>query len=159
MERGPAAEAGDSAVASSKVTKGLAPLTAAVVAAYVQHNPLSSSRPARFATRGIHGAYPAFAPASPESSDKLDPAVPISHSVTRDYIICLEDGKRFKSMKRHLRGLGMTPVEYRNKVGLIRGLSDGRAELLIDKVSARERYRSWGTGKEQPPKLGIGHRE
>lgn len=49
---------------------------------------------------------------------ELVPAVPAKKSVTPDFIVCLEDGKRFKSMKRHLAGLGMAPYEYRAKWGL-----------------------------------------
>jgi predicted transcriptional regulator len=50
-----------------------------------------------------------------------DPAVPVRKSVTPDYIICLEDGKKFKSLKRHLRTrYGLTPEEYRAKWGLPR---------------------------------------
>ncbi|MGE0046173.1 MAG: MucR family transcriptional regulator [Hyphomonadaceae bacterium] len=48
-----------------------------------------------------------------------EPAVPIKRSVTPDFIVCLEDGKKFKSLKRHLRTrYGMTPEEYRAKWGL-----------------------------------------
>ena len=43
------------------------------------------------------------------------PAVPIRKSVTPDYLICLEDGKKFKSLRRHLAGLGLTPEQYREK--------------------------------------------
>lgn len=49
---------------------------------------------------------------------ELVPAVSIKKSVTPDFIVCLDDGKKFKSMKRHLAGLGMTPDEYRAKWGL-----------------------------------------
>ena len=49
---------------------------------------------------------------------KQEPAVPVKKSVHADYIVCLEDGKKFKSMRRHLKGLGMTPEEYRAKWGL-----------------------------------------
>lgn len=49
---------------------------------------------------------------------ELTPAVPIKDSVTPEYIICLEDGRRFKSMRRHLGQLGMTPEQYRTKWGL-----------------------------------------
>jgi predicted transcriptional regulator len=48
----------------------------------------------------------------------LVPAVSIKKSVTPDFIVCLDDGKKFKSVKRHLAGLGMTPDEYRTKWGL-----------------------------------------
>ena len=103
--------------ASSKVTKGLAHATVAVAAAYVRHNPLSpADLPALL--RAVHAALAGIRTGVARIERKLDPAVPISHSVTPDYIICLEDGKRFKSMKRHLRGLGLTPVEYRKKWGL-----------------------------------------
>jgi len=46
------------------------------------------------------------------------PAVNVKRSVTSDYIICLEDGKKFKSMRAHLRKIGMTPSQYRQKWGL-----------------------------------------
>jgi predicted transcriptional regulator len=47
-----------------------------------------------------------------------DPAVPVEESITPDYVTCLEDGKQFKSLKRHLGMHGMTPDEYRTKWGL-----------------------------------------
>ncbi|WP_332690604.1 MucR family transcriptional regulator, partial [Devosia sp.] len=50
--------------------------------------------------------------------EELTPAVSIRKSVTPDYIVCLDDGKKFKSLKRHLSVLGMTPDEYRAKWGL-----------------------------------------
>jgi hypothetical protein len=46
------------------------------------------------------------------------PAVPIRRSITPDFLICLDDGKRFKSLRRHLGGLGMTPEQYREKWNL-----------------------------------------
>lgn len=66
----------------------------------------------------IHAAYMAILTSGSSPVAKQEPAVPVKKSVTDDYIICLEDGKKFKSMKRHLRGLGMTPDEYRTKWGL-----------------------------------------
>ena len=55
----------------------------------------------------------------PEVSVELTPAVPIKRSVTDDYIICLEDGKKLKLLKRHLMtAYGMTPEQYRAKWGL-----------------------------------------
>ncbi|TIW23553.1 MAG: MucR family transcriptional regulator [Mesorhizobium sp.] len=57
--------------------------------------------------------------AAPEKSEPLNPAVPIRKSVTPDYIVSLEDGKKFKSLKRHLATHhGLTPDEYRAKWGL-----------------------------------------
>ena len=55
---------------------------------------------------------------SEELAARGDPAVPIEESVTPDYVTCLEDGKQFKSLKRHLGMHGMTPDEYRTKWGL-----------------------------------------
>jgi predicted transcriptional regulator len=46
------------------------------------------------------------------------PAVPIRRSITPDFLICLDDGKRFKSLRRHLTGLGLTPEQYREKWNL-----------------------------------------
>jgi predicted transcriptional regulator len=53
-----------------------------------------------------------------ELAARGDPAVPIEESITPDYVTCLEDGKRFKSLKRHLGMHGMTPDEYRTRWGL-----------------------------------------
>lgn len=94
-------------------------LTADVVSAYVSNNPVPvGDLPALIAQvhaalRGIIGNV------SPEMSEPLKPAVPIRKSVTPDYIVCLDDGKKFKSLKRHLSThYGMTPEEYRAKWGL-----------------------------------------
>lgn len=54
-----------------------------------------------------------------EVAEELQPAVPIKKSVTDEYIICLEDGRKLKMLKRHLEtAFGMTPEEYRAKWGL-----------------------------------------
>ncbi len=56
---------------------------------------------------------------TPAAPVELVPAVPVRKSITNDYIVCLEDGKKFKSLKRHLRThFNMTPDEYRQKWGL-----------------------------------------
>lgn len=51
----------------------------------------------------------------PAHGPRPEPAVPVEESITPDYIVCLEDGQKFQSMKRHLRGLGFTPDEYRQR--------------------------------------------
>ncbi|SEF12805.1 transcriptional regulator, MucR family [Rhizobiales bacterium GAS191] len=70
--------------------------------------------------RDIHAALSSFGMGKPEAKpENLVPAVPIKNSVKPDYIVCLEDGKKFKSLKRHLRStFNMTPDEYRKKWGL-----------------------------------------
>ena len=95
-------------------------LAAEVVAAYVSNNPLPKgdlpdlilavhSSLARLGSDPKH--------ALPQAEAK-PPAVPIRKSVTPDYLICLEDGKKFKSLRRHLRGHGLTPEQYRQKWNL-----------------------------------------
>lgn len=89
-----------------------------IVSAYVSHNSVSpSDLPALIAN--THSALRSLS-SSPvvEIVEELKPAVPIKKSVAPDFIICLDDGKKFKSMKRHLAGLGMTPDEYRAKWSL-----------------------------------------
>ena len=97
----------------------LTSFTADIVAAYVSHNVLSGDKLPEF----IGSVYLALNKASGQSIEpekvELKPAVSIKKSVTPDYIICLEDGKKFKSLKRHLRSeYDLSPEEYREKWGL-----------------------------------------
>ena len=94
-------------------------LTANIVSAYVSNNTVSASDLAGL-IGDIYGALQktsnGVAEAEPEP---LKPAVAIKRSITSDYIICLEDGMKFKSLKRHLRThYDMTPEEYREKWNL-----------------------------------------
>ena len=92
-------------------------LTAEIVAAYVSNNSVQASGiPELIAT--VHASVAGLSKPSVAPAEALVPAVNPKRSVFPDYIICLDDGKRFKSMKRHLTGLGMTPAEYRAKWGL-----------------------------------------
>jgi predicted transcriptional regulator len=92
-------------------------LAAEVVAAYVSNNPLPKSDLPDLILM-VHSSLAKLGTeperALPQAEVK-SPAVPIRKSVTPDYLICLEDGKRFKSMRRHLRDLGLTPEQYREK--------------------------------------------
>ena len=95
-------------------------LAADIAAAFVSNN---SVRPADLPTLigDIHGALQRFSSgeAAVPEPEKLTPAVSIKKSVSDDYIICLEDGRRFKSLKRHLRvAYNLTPDQYRAKWGL-----------------------------------------
>ena len=97
----------------------LTSLTADIVSAYVAHNAISGEKLPDF----IGSVYGALSRASTQGieppKEELKPAVSIKKSVTPDYIICLEDGKKFKSLKRHLRSqYDMSPEEYREKWGL-----------------------------------------
>ncbi len=96
-------------------------LTTTIVAAYVGHNTLD--------TPAIDGVIRSvFTTLSSLSGvalvvvqDELKPAVAVKRSVTAEYLVCLEDGKKFKSLKRHLRShYNLSPEEYREKWGLPR---------------------------------------
>ena len=94
-------------------------LTADIVSAYVSNNSVPTAEiPAL-----INQVYAALARVSSGrgefSADSARPAVAVKKSITADYIVCLEDGKKFKSLKRHLRTkYNMTPEQYRDKWGL-----------------------------------------
>lgn len=97
----------------------LAELTADIVSAYVSNNTLvPADVPALIAD--VNDALArAAANAAVPMKEELKPAVSIKRSITADYLICLEDGKKFKSLKRHLRShFDMSPDEYRAKWGL-----------------------------------------
>ena len=88
-----------------------------IVSAYVGNNSVSSDDLPGL-IRLVHGSLASLTGADPEA-EKLKPAVPIKKSVQNDYIVCLEDGKKYKSLKRHLGvHYGLTPDEYRQKWNL-----------------------------------------
>jgi predicted transcriptional regulator len=89
---------------------------AEVVAAFVANNSLPVGElPVLIQT--VHAALTKLKEGveTPAAEEPKAPAVPIRRSVTPEYLICLEDGKHFKSMKRHLRVHGLTPDQYRQK--------------------------------------------
>ncbi|ESY74532.1 hypothetical protein X740_31680 [Mesorhizobium sp. LNHC221B00] len=91
--------------------------TAKIVSAFVSRNRASPSDLVDL-VENVGRALQALAGGSEKSKPKVVPAVPISKSVTPDFIISLEDGRRMKSLKRYLASLGMTPADYRRKWGL-----------------------------------------
>ena len=97
---------------------GLIELTADIASAYVSNNTVvATDLPS--VIQSIFKALSAVeGPAEPPEQPKT-PAVPIKKSLTDDYLICLEDGRKFKSLKRHLRTqYNLSPEEYREKWGL-----------------------------------------
>ena len=94
-------------------------LTAEIVGAYVAHQSVASSDlPDLITMVGKELAGLSQTPAEPKK-EKPTPAVPIKKSVTPDYIICLEDGKKLKMLRRYLKTrYDMTPDEYRKRWGL-----------------------------------------
>jgi predicted transcriptional regulator len=94
-------------------------LAADIVSAFVSNNSVPVAElPALIGN--VHAALTGVANAAVEKpQEDLRPAVPIKKSVQPDYIVCLDDGKRFKSLKRHLRTTyNLTPDQYRAKWGL-----------------------------------------
>jgi predicted transcriptional regulator len=96
----------------------LVEVTVEIVAAYVSHNAISSSDLGKLIADVYLAVNGTTDPAQPTPQPAQVPAISIRKSVTPDYIVCLEDGKKFKSMKRHLDKLGMTPAQYRAKWNL-----------------------------------------
>ena len=107
------------AVAPKPAEAELLRMTADVVAAYVSNNTLPTAQLAEIintvyvSLKGLEGQV------VQPPSEPIKPAVPIRKSVTPEFLICLEDGKKLKMLKRHLRSTyNMTPDEYRAKWGL-----------------------------------------
>ena len=93
-------------------------LTADIVSAHVSNNSVAvSDLPALIAN--VHGALSGLGERPAEAPVKLEPKVSIRSSIKPDYIVCLEDGKKLKMLKRHLMThYQMTPDQYRQKWGL-----------------------------------------
>lgn len=94
-------------------------MTAEVTAAYVSNNVVPSDELPELINR-IHAALASAGQAEPEPEpEKQKPAVSVKRSITPDYLICLEDGKKLKMLKRYLRtNYNMSPEEYRQKWNL-----------------------------------------
>ena len=100
-------------------TELMTELTAEIVSAYVSNNPISASELPNLIT----STFKCVSSLNPESETEeatiRKPAVPIKKSITDEYLICLENGQKFKSLKRHLMAHhGLTPKEYRKRWGL-----------------------------------------
>lgn len=93
--------------------------TASIVAAYVSHNTIAADQVPVLIAK-VHAALSQVSGGQVVAGgEALTPAVPVKRSVFPDYLICLEDGKKFKSLKRHLRTqYKMTPEQYRERWNL-----------------------------------------
>lgn len=94
-------------------------LTADIVSAYVSNNSVSAGDIPGLINQ-VHSALMRVSAGQVEvQAEPLKPAISVKKSITPEYIVCLEDGKKFKSLKRHLRTqYSMTPEQYREKWGL-----------------------------------------
>ena len=96
----------------------LVTLTANIVAAHVSNNSVAVND-IRQVIANVHGALSTISSVGAASEDRAEPKVPIRSSIKADYIVCLEDGKRLKMLKRYLMThYQMTPDQYRQKWGL-----------------------------------------
>ena len=97
----------------------LVELTSDIVSAYVANNKVPSTElPEVIAA--VHSALRGLDEKKAAAPEKPTPMMPIKKTITADFLISLEDGRRYKSLKRHLSGRGLTPAEYREKWGLPR---------------------------------------
>lgn len=105
----------DESVANSNFIE----LTAEIVSAYVSNNTVAAGDIPALINQ-VHAALSRVSGGPVEvASEPLKPAISLKKSITPEYIVCLEDGKKFKSLKRHLRTqYNMTPEQYREKWGL-----------------------------------------
>ena len=109
---------GDQANLPTVVKSDLVDLATDIVSAYVSNNAVSQSDLARLITE-VYGALATLSAGRAGEGEARKPAVPVKKSITDDYIVCLEDGKKFKSLKRHLSThYQLTPEKYREKWGL-----------------------------------------
>jgi predicted transcriptional regulator len=101
---------------SDTAGKSFLDLTAEIVSAYLSNNTTPSSEIPTLISQ-VHAALTRVSSGRGETpAEPTKPAVSVKKSMTADYLICLEDGKRFKSLKRHLRAqYNMTPEQYREK--------------------------------------------
>jgi predicted transcriptional regulator len=94
-------------------------LTAQIVSAYVSNNTVPSGEIPSLISQVYSALMRVSGGQAVASAEPLKPAVSVKRSITPEYLVCLEDGKKFKSLKRHLRTqYDMTPEKYREKWGL-----------------------------------------
>jgi predicted transcriptional regulator len=93
-------------------------MTAMVVAAYVRKNPIAAAQLGDV-IGSVYGSLRTIETKAEIAAEPLTPAVPIRKSIAPDHLVCLEDGKKLKMLKRHLRSTyNLTPDAYRQKWGL-----------------------------------------
>jgi len=100
------------------ITAKFIELTANIVSAYVSNNTVPATDIPGLISQ-VHSALARVSVGGDVAAEALKPAVSVKKSITPEYLVCLEDGKKFKSLKRHLRSqYNMTPEQYRDKWSL-----------------------------------------
>ncbi|MDE2357599.1 MAG: MucR family transcriptional regulator [Alphaproteobacteria bacterium] len=129
--------------------------TSEIVAAFVSNNETSTADLPGL-IQAVHRALVGISTGAPEIEPRKEPAVSIRRSVTPDHIVCLEDGRKFKSLKRHLRTkYGMSPDEYRTKWGLPKDYPMVAPNYAAAR-SALAKNMGLGKGGRQPPRGAAG---
>lgn len=128
-------------------------MAAEIVAAYVSNNSVAAGDLPGIIQQVYRALEDAASGAKPEEAAPPTPAVPVKKSITPDYLISLEDGRKYKSLKRHLSTRGLSPDEYRTKWGLPRdypmvaaSYSAQRSELAKKLGLGQSGRRSGGEG-------------
>jgi predicted transcriptional regulator len=94
---------------------GLMAMVTEIVSAHLSNNTVPVGEIPRL-IHEVYGALTGLGQGPVKSTERLEPAVAVKKSVTADFIVCLEDGKKLKMLKRHLRtAYGLTPEQYREK--------------------------------------------
>ena len=125
--------------------------TSEIVAAFVSNNETTTAELPSL-IQAVHRALSGISSAAPEPEPRKEPAVSIRRSVTPDHLVCLEDGRKFKSLKRHLRTkYDMSPEEYRSKWGLPKDYPMVAPNYAAAR-SALAKNMGLGKGGRQPPK-------
>lgn len=103
---------------SERDNTNLIELTTEIVSSFVTKNPIpTASLPELI--RSVHSTLAELSSSDPSKAPRPEPAVPVSKSITPDYLICLEDGRQLKMLKRYLRSrYDMTPEQYRARWNL-----------------------------------------
>src|SRR6201991_1792236 len=103
---------------SDNSNKNFVEMAAGIVSAYVSNNTVPPSEISGLIAQ-VHAALLRVAASGEAAAEPVRPAISVKKSIHSDYLVCLEDGKRFKSLKRHLRSqYNMSPEQYRDKWGL-----------------------------------------
>ena len=106
-------------MAESENTAFLTELTSEIVAAYVSNNPIAAAQLPELITSTFQTVNSLSASESSPEPEPKEPAVSVKKSIRDDHLVCLECGKKFKSLKRHLMSHhGLTPDEYRARWNL-----------------------------------------
>ena len=136
------------------VDTNLTELTAVIVASFVSNNPTTAIElPALIST--VHAALLRIDPIRTGSTAGRTPAVPVEESITRDYLVCLNDGQKLRSLKRYLkRKYSLSPEQYRSQWGLPDDypmVAPAYAEL---RASIAKRQAGGPSGRSRAERLG-----